>query len=173
GLPEGNAPAQVERMPPLAMGFVVLEAHERQSADIHFLSPAVRLQHWQDRVEVGGLGGFEKVTVFVALASDVARKGVLAVGPPEARAVVFVEREDLLGERFGNVSLHGQIAVEDIVCLSPILQVETVTLAPVADTVAHDEVVSAMDGQPAVVTIPDGCANDRRATHRLPDHVIL
>jgi hypothetical protein len=37
GHAEGNATSKVERMPPLAVRFVVLEADERQRADVHTL----------------------------------------------------------------------------------------------------------------------------------------
>jgi hypothetical protein len=57
-------------VPPLAVALVVLEANERQRADVHLLAAAVRLEDGQDRVEIGGLRRLEEVAVFVALTGD-------------------------------------------------------------------------------------------------------
>src|SRR5262249_7189583 len=50
-----------------------------------------------------------------------------------------------------------------------VLAEKAVALALVADTVADDEVVGAVDGQPAVVAVPDGGADHRAAAHAVAD----
>src|SRR5262249_40440771 len=50
---------------------------------------------------------------------------------------------------------------------------ETVAEALVADAVAHDEVVGAVDGEPAIVAVPDRGADDRAAAHRVADEGIV
>src|SRR5262249_50759258 len=152
---EGYAAAQVEGVAPLAVGLVVLEAEERQRADVHLLAAAVGLLHEQRRVEAGGLRRLEEVAVLVPLASPVARKRVEAVGPPEAGAVVLVERQHLVGQRLTDKRLHGQVAVEDVEDLGAVFQEEAVADALVADTIADDEVVGAVDRKPAVAAVPD------------------
>src|SRR5262249_37137432 len=83
-LAERNAAPEVERVPPLTVRLIVLEADKWKRAHVHFFLAAVGLQHWQDRVEVVGLGHLEKVTVLVALTGDVARESVQTIRPPEA-----------------------------------------------------------------------------------------
>ena len=43
--------------------------------------------------------------------------------------------------------------------------------ALVADAIANDEVVRAVDGDPAVVAVPDRCADDGAAAHRVANEV--
>src|SRR5436853_585671 len=70
-----GAAAQVEGMAALAVGFIILEADERQGADIDLFAAAVRLLHGQLRVEVLRLGGLEEVAILVALGGHVAGEG--------------------------------------------------------------------------------------------------
>src|SRR5262245_58447180 len=101
GRAEGNAAAQVEAVPALTMRGVVLESNERQRADIDRLLAAVGLLDSEHRIEIGSLGGLEKVTVLVAFAGHVAGEGIVTVGPPESGAVVFVKGNHLLGQWLG------------------------------------------------------------------------
>src|SRR5262245_8071829 len=64
--------AEIERMTPLAVGFVVLEADERQGADIDFLLAAVGLTNVKSGVEFRGLHHLESIAVLIAFAGDVA-----------------------------------------------------------------------------------------------------
>ncbi len=59
-----------------------------------------------------------------------------------------------LGSGLPCVGLHGEVAVEDVVDLGAVLQEEAVADALVADAVADDEVVGAVDGEPAIVRCP-------------------
>src|SRR5262249_41641381 len=102
-----------------------------------------------------------------------AREGVVAVGPPEAGAVVLVERDDLLGQRLGIEGLHGQVAVEEVEDLGAVFEEEAVAQAAVADAIADDEVVGAVDGEPAIAAIPDRGAQDVAAAHGVADQVIV
>src|SRR5262249_14537040 len=155
GRAERHAAAEVEAVATLTMRLVVLEADEGQFADVDLLALTVGLQDRQDGVEVLRLWRLEEVAVLVALGGDVAGEAVEGVGPPEAGAVVLVERQDLFREWFGDVSLHGEVAVEDVEDLGAVLEEEAVALGLVADAVADDEVVGAVDGQPAVVAVVD------------------
>ncbi len=91
-----DALAEVEAVQPLAVRLVVLEADERQRANVDRLALAVRLHDRQRELEGAGLRGLEAEAVAVVFAGDVAREGVEAVGPPEAGAFVLVERQHLL-----------------------------------------------------------------------------
>ena len=93
-----DALAEVEAIQPVAVGLVVVEADERQRANVDLFPRAVGLHDRQGRVELTGLGRLEAEAVVVVLTGDVAREGVQAVGPPEAGPVVLVERQHLLGQ---------------------------------------------------------------------------
>src|ERR1051325_3539715 len=149
-LAERHAAAEVEAVPALAVRLVPLEADERQRADVRLLAASIWLHHRQLWIEVRRLRRLEKVAVLVAVAGDVAREAVEAVRPPEAGAVIAVEGHDLFGQRGGSASLHGEVAVQRVVDLSAVFEEEAVALAAVADAVADDEVVGAVDRQPAV-----------------------
>src|SRR5262249_13089613 len=133
-----------------AVDLVALEADEGQRADIDLAEAAVGLLHAEDQLQGAGGGGLVAEAVLVVLGGDVAGEGVEAVGPPEAGPVVAVEREDLLGEGLAAAGADGEVAVQDVEDLCAVLHEEAVADAPVADAVADDEVVGAVDGEPAV-----------------------
>ena len=166
-----DAFAEVEPVAAVAAGFVVVEADEGQRADVHILERAVWLHDRQRRLEVAAGGRLEAVAVAVVLAGAVAREGVERIGPPEARAVVGVEGENLPGQPLAGIGLHGQIAVQHVVNLGAVLQEEAVADALVADAVAHHQVVGAVDRHPAVAAVPDRSAHDVAAPHRIPAQV--
>ena len=85
--------------------------------------------------------------------------------------LVLVEREDLVRELLRDVRLHGEVAVEDVVDLGAVLQEEPVPDRLIADAVADDQVVRAVDGDPAVAAVPDRGADDRAAAHRVAEAV--
>jgi hypothetical protein len=115
----------------------------------------------------------KEVAVFVAVAGHVAGEAVVAVRPPESRAVVVVEWDHLFGQRRGRVRLHGEVAVEGVVHLGAVLEEKAVPLAPVADAVADHQVIGAVNGQPAVVAVMDACADHRAAAHRVAAKVVV
>src|SRR5262249_1717830 len=150
GFAKGNATPEIEAVPALRVGFVVVKANEGQRADIRGPALAVGVKHPQHGIKIGGLGGLEEVAVLVTLAGDVARKAVVTVGPPEAGAVVLVKGNDLLGEGPGRKGLHSQVSVEKVVHLGAVLEEEAVAHAAIADAIADHEIVGAVDRQPAV-----------------------
>ena len=70
------------------MDLVVLEADERQRADVDVLARAVGLADREVELERARRRRLEAEAVLVVLGGDVAGEGVEAVGPPEAGAVV-------------------------------------------------------------------------------------
>ena len=137
------------------------------------LLAAVGHQDRQHGVEGLGLLDVVAVAVFLVLASGVAGEGVAAVGPPEGRAVVGIEGQHLLGQPLAVVGLHAEVAVEQVIDFGGVLQEEAVADALVADTVADDEEVRAVDGHPAIVRIDDRDADDAAAAHRVADQVVV
>src|SRR5262249_48969063 len=129
----------------VAVDLVVVEADERDRADVDLPEAAVRLLDAQVRVEAAPLGRLEAEAVLAALGGDIAREGVPAVGPPEAGAVVGVEGQHLLGEPIGPSGGDGEIAVEDVEDLGAVLEEVAVAEALVTDAIADDEVVGAVD----------------------------
>ena len=75
------------------------------------------------------------------------------------------------GSRLPCAGCDGQVAVEDVVDLGAVFQEEAVADALVADAVADDEVVRAVDREPAVVAVPDRGADDGAAAHRVAAQV--
>ena len=118
------------------------------------------------------LNGIKKTSLprNTVIGRDVAGEGVEAVGPPEAGAVVVVEAEDLLGQRLARSGADGQVAVEDVVDLGAVLEEEAVPHAPLADVVADDQVIGAVNRQPAIVDCPRSRRRRRscRASCRRP-----
>src|SRR5439155_14355894 len=100
-------------------------------------------------------------------------EGVEAVGPPEAGAVIGVERQGLVLEALAAAGTDGQVAIEHVVDFGAVLEKEAVAEALVADAIAHDEVVRAVDGKPAVVAVPDAGADHVAAAHAVADEVIV
>src|SRR5262249_53985994 len=82
----GDALAEVETVQAIAMGLVVLEADERQGADVRGPARAIGLLDRQCEVEGAAARCLKTVAVAVVLAGDVVRESVQAVGPPEAGA---------------------------------------------------------------------------------------
>ena len=82
----------------------------------------------EHQVRARALRCVEAIAVAVALHRDVAGERVAAVGPPEPRALVLVERQDLVRQRLADERLDGEVAVEDVVDLGAVLEEE-----PVAD----------------------------------------
>jgi hypothetical protein len=111
------------------------------------------------------------VAVLVVLAGDVARQRVAAVGPPEGRAVVGIERQHLVGQRPAAIRLHAEVAVEQVVDLGAVFQEVAVADALVADAVADHQVLRAVDRDPAVVRIDDRRADHAAAAHRVASKV--
>src|SRR5439155_18678860 len=52
-----------------------------------------------------------------------------------------------------------------------VLEKEAVADALVADVITSDEVIGAVNGQPAVVAVPDRVTDDRAAAHRVAAEV--
>ena len=75
------------------------------------------------------------------------------------------------GQLLRDVRLDGEVAVQDVVDLGAVLQEEPVPDRLVADAVAHDQVVRAVDRDPAVAAVPDRGADDRAAAHRVAEAV--
>ncbi len=75
------------------------------------------------------------------------------------------------GSRLAAIRLHAQVAVEQVVDLGAVFQEVAVADALVADAVADDEVLRAVDGDPAVVRIDDRHAQHAAAAHRVADQV--
>ena len=113
----------------------------------------------------------EVEAVAVVLARDIARERVAPVRPPEARAVVWVERQHLLRQPLRAEGLHGEVAVEDVPLLGRVFEKEAVAARPVADAIAHEQMVGAVDGDPAVVRIPDARAEHAAAAHGVAHEV--
>src|SRR5262249_3166951 len=159
-----DAFAEVEAVQALAgVDLVVLEADEGQRADIdEFLRP-VGLLHVHGQLEGAGLRRLETKAVVVVFGGDVAGAGVEAVGPPKAGAVVGVEWQHLLGQTLRADGADGEVAVEDVEDLGAVFEEEAMAETLVADAVADHEVIGAMDGQPAIVAVPDGGADYRAA----------
>src|SRR5581483_4500099 len=109
----------------------------------------------------------EAEAVDVALAGDVARKGVQAVRPPEARAGVVVEGQHLTRKWPARTALDRQIAIENVENFRAVLEEKPVADAVIADAIAHDEIVGAVHGEPAVLAVPQRCADDGAAAHRI------
>ena len=172
----------------LAVRLVVLEPHERERTDVDgrpgavgkpdregggrtisgSSSSGITFRPSPGRVERRRL---ELVAVAVALDRHVPRERVAAVGPPEPRAPVVVERQHLARERLAGERLDGQVAVEDVVDLGAILEEEPVTDRLVADAVADDQVVGPVDRDPAVAAVPERRPDDGAAAHRVAGQV--
>jgi len=165
--------AQVDPVQSVGVGLVVLEAHERQRADVGGLARAVGLHDRKGRLERTAGRRLEAVAVAVVFAADVAREGVEAVGPPEPGAFVGVEGQGLLGQRLAAERLHREVAVEDVVDLGAVFEEEAVADALVADAIADHEVVGAVDRHPAVAAVPDRRADHGAAAHRVAGEVIV
>src|SRR5262249_58135652 len=96
-----------------------------------------------------------------------------AIGPPEGGPVVGIEGQHLLGQPLTAIGLHAEVAIEQIVDLGGILQEEAVAEALVADAVADDEEMRAVDGYPAIVRIDDCDADDAAAAHRRATKMVV
>ena len=121
----GAAP-EVEAVTPLGVCFVILEADERKRADIDRAPLVRRPRAPATPVEARRRGDLVAEAVLVALDGDVAHERVAAVGPPEARPFVAIERESLAGQRRPCARLHGQVAVQDVVDLGAVFEEKTV-----------------------------------------------
>ena len=163
--------AEVETVEPLRVRLVILKPDERQRADIALDRLAVFAADSQHGIEAARLRNLESEAVFLVLARDISREGIATVRPPEARAVVWVEGQDLLGQRARADCLHREIAVEEVPLLRGVLHKVAVSARAVAHAIAHDEVVGAVDGDPAVVGIPDARARHTAAAHRVAHQV--
>src|SRR3954447_20716661 len=150
---ERRAAPQVQRVPPLAMRLVVFKANERQRSNIDLLWLAVGLQHVKHGIEIGRLRRLEEIAVFIALARRVPSERVVAVGPPEARAVVLVVRQHLLRQRLADEGLHREVVIEHVEHLSAVLEEEPVADALIADAVADDQIIGAVDRDPAIAAV--------------------
>src|SRR5207302_1045020 len=106
-----------------------------------------------------------------ALASDITGEGVAAVRPPETAAIVVVEGQHLIGERLALASLHREVAVEDVEDFGAVFEEKAMADAVVAHAVADHQIVSAVDGEPAVSAVPDRSADDGTAPHRIADQM--
>src|SRR4051812_25770254 len=69
--------------------------------------------------------------------------------------------------------LASEIAIEDIEDLGAVFEVVAVANALIADAIADDEKVGPVNGDPAIVAIPDRGAEDIAAAHRVADEVIV
>src|SRR5437870_13663927 len=147
------------------MRLVVVEANERQRADVDPLHVAVGLLDFELELEPARRRGFVAETVLIVLGGDVAGEGVEAVGPPETGAVVGIERQSLVLEALAAAGADGEVAIEHVVDFGAVLEKEAVAEALVADAIADDEVVGAVDGKPAVVAVPDAGTDHVAAAH--------
>src|SRR5207237_9753285 len=112
----------------------------------------------QGQIEVLGRRRLKMEAVVVALDGHVSGKSVSAVGPPKAGAVILVERQLLLGQRLALKGLHREVALEDVAGLRTVLQKVAVPDRLKTHAIADDEVIGAVDRDPAVTAIPDRCA---------------
>ena len=94
-----------------------------------------------------------------------------AVGPPEAGPFVGVERQSLFRQPLARVGLHGQIVIEHVVGFGAVFQKEAVPDALVADAIADDQIIRAVNRQPAIGAIPNRRPDDRAAAHRVADEM--
>src|SRR5262249_49013661 len=143
-----------------AVDLVAVEADERQRSHVHLAEAAVGLLHPEIELQRTALRRLEAEAVLVVRRRNVAREGVQAVRPPEARPVILIEREDLLRQPLAAAGAYREVTVEDVEHLGAVLHEETMPDALVADAVADHEVVGPMDGEPAVVAVPDRGADD-------------
>ena len=143
----------------LAVGFIVFESNKGQRADVDRTPGAIQLWNAQHRVEPLRILHVEAKTVDVAFAGDVPRKYVQAVRPPEPGAAILVEWQYLIGQDLSLSALHSQIAIENIEDLGAVFEEKSVTDAVVPYAIAHDEVIGAVDSNPAIVALPDRSAH--------------
>src|SRR5262249_42167020 len=91
-----------------AVHFVVIEADERQRADIDRLAATIRLLDREDELLRAAGGGLIAEAVVTALGGDVAGERVEAVRPPVTGAFITVEAQDLLGQALRFLGADGQ-----------------------------------------------------------------
>ena len=169
-----DALAEVHPVEPVAgVHLVVLEPDERQRSDVGRLAGAVGLADREDELQGAARGGLVAEPVPVALGGHVAGERVEAARPPEPGPLVLVERQDLLGQPLRGGRPDGEVAVEHVVHLGAVFEEEPVPGAPVADVVTDDEVVGAVDREPAVAAVPDRVADRRAAAHRVTAEVVV
>src|SRR5262249_5603092 len=141
----------------LGVALVVVKADEGERADIDLLPAAVRLLDRQNEL----FHGLVPEAVDAVFDGDIAGEGVETVGPPKAGAVVVIESKRLFRQGSGRAGADGQVPVKDVVDLGAVFQEVAVALAPVADIIANNQIIRAVDGQPAVGAVPDGGANHK------------
>ena len=98
----------------VAVRFVVFKPPDRQRAHIDDLVGAIGLQNGEMSVEPAGLLHVVTETVLVTFGTDVARQRVQSVPPPECRAIVLIERQDLLRKPLTAIRLDSQIAIQQV-----------------------------------------------------------
>ena len=126
-----------------------------QRSNVGFLQLAIGLHDRQCHFQSTGLRRLKAESVSIVFAGHVPGKRVETVRPPEAGSVVLIEGENLLRQFLGGARFDGEVAVEDVVDLGSVLHEVAVSEAAIADAVAHDEMVRAVNRQPAVVAVPD------------------
>ena len=94
----GVKPAEVKGVTALTMGLVVFETNKRKCTNIHLTQRTIVLRHWKNRIERCVFGDVETEAILIAFRSDVARERIVAVRPPETRAIIVVVRQHLLGK---------------------------------------------------------------------------
>ena len=105
--------------------------------------------------------------IVIVLTRDVAGESVPPIRPPKACAVVGIERENLLWQGHIAKGLHGEIAVQHVPLLGRVFEEKAVPARLVADAIPDEQMVGAVDGDPAVVRIPDARAEHAAAAHRI------
>ena len=123
-------------------------------------------------LEVGCDGVASKRKPYWSFSAATLRVKVLRLLAHQKPAPSFASNgSTCLGSGLPRQRLHGEVAVEDVVDLGAVLEEEAVADALVADAVADDQVVGAVDGEPAVVAVPDRGADDGAAAHRVAAQV--
>jgi hypothetical protein len=139
---------------------VILESHERQCPGIGIFARAVGLPDREEQFQGARGGGLVTEAIMVAFRGNVSRERIQTAGPPEPRALVLVEGKNLLGQFLGGLRTNCQIAIEDVVNFRSVFQKEAVSDAAITNVISSDEVIRAMNGEPAVMAVPDGIADN-------------
>ena len=132
------------------MRFVVLETEEGNGAHIDCFALAGGCADVQHGIEVARFGNFEAIAIFIVLARDVSCERVPSVRPPEAGAVILVERQSLFRQTLPAIGLHREIPIQHVVLLRGVLEEKPVADRLVADAIAHEQIIRAVNGDPAI-----------------------
>src|SRR5262245_52131595 len=99
--------------------------------------------------------------MLLAFDREIAGEAVQAICPPKPRRIVRVERQHLLRQWLSHERLNRQVTIEDIENLGAVFKEIAVPDTAKSHAVPHDKIVGAMDGQPAIRTVPDRSPDNR------------